>query len=814
LPSRSLASPNHELVDLNGDGFPDILELNGVARYWRNLAGHYDLPRQMMTAPVGVGLADRGVQLLDADGDGRADLLVQAHGGYYPTRFDGDWDARSLQRYAVMPTVDLKDPEVRLVDLDGDGLTDIVRSGARLECYFNDPSPRQAWQRTRRVERGALDGLAGVGFSDQRVRFADMTGDGLQDVVLANNGDVAYWPSLGHGDFGSRVRMEHSPRMPSGHDPRRVLLGDVDGDGLADLIYVEDRRVTLWINRCGNGYGAPIVIEGTPAVSDLDAVRLVDLKGTGVAGILWSRDVTVARPRETMFFLDFTGGVKPYLLNELDNNIGAATAVEYRPSTQFYRDDAEHPATRWRTPLPFPVQVVARVEAIDRLSGGKLVSEYRYHHGYWDGREREFRGFSRVDQRHTQLFEADFQAPGLHDGFEPAPARTFSPPLETRTWFHQGAVEAEIGDWSESDFSEEFWAGDRDFSGDFWAGRPARLQRPADTTALLASLPPQGRRDALRSLHGSVLRAELYALDGSKRELHPYTVTESVYGVCEVVEDGAQAKLVLVCAGHADRATHDAASLVFFPHLRATRTTQWERGEDPLTTVAYCDGYDAYGRPREQTAIALRRRAAKRRPVEAALIGTVAADETRILATMTRTTYAAPDTSAYPDLYVHDRGAHVAIFELAQPPQVEESNEMDIASVRRDQGAAARDVRQTLQAALDGWTVGDPIPAAVRLIGHTRTLYDGVAFTGREDNKLGPHGAPTRSETLAFTDAELDAAYRQRRPAYLGGAAGLTAVPRPASAPNSDTTGAPRPRASRAPAGTSTPTANRPTHAA
>ena len=51
---------------------------------------------------------------------------------------------------------------------------------------------------------------------------------------------------------------------------------------------------------------------GTPPVSDLDAVRLADLLGTGVAGVLWS--ATPATRPGRMFFLDFTGGVKPYLL--------------------------------------------------------------------------------------------------------------------------------------------------------------------------------------------------------------------------------------------------------------------------------------------------------------------------------------------------------------------------------------------------------------------------------------------------------------------------------------------------------------------
>src|SRR5262249_40051041 len=155
---------------------------------------------------------------------------------------------------------------------------------------------------------------------------------------------------------------------------------------------VDDRRVTLWINQSGNRWSDPVVIEGTPPVADGDAVLLADMLGTGVAGVLWSADAG-RFPHTTLFFLDFTGGRKPYLLGEIANHLGAVTRVEYAPSTRFYLDDLAFRATRWKTPLPFPVQVVSRVESIDAISGGKLTTEYRYRHGYWDGAEREFRGF-------------------------------------------------------------------------------------------------------------------------------------------------------------------------------------------------------------------------------------------------------------------------------------------------------------------------------------------------------------------------------------------------------------------------------------
>src|SRR5207237_6921143 len=122
------------------------------------------------------------------------------------------------------------------------------------------------------------------------------------------------------------------------------------------------------------------------------------------AGVLWSMDAP-GSSRKTLWFLDFTGGVKPYLLDTMDNHLGAVTKVQYAPSTAFFLADQREPKARWRTPLPFPVQVVKHVEVIDTLSRGKLTTEYRYHHGYWDGAEREFRGFGMVEQLDTQTFE-------------------------------------------------------------------------------------------------------------------------------------------------------------------------------------------------------------------------------------------------------------------------------------------------------------------------------------------------------------------------------------------------------------------------
>lgn len=721
LPAHSLANPDLELADLFGNGLPDIFQMNGTVRYWRNLgAGRFALPREMRDAPAGVRLADPGVQMIDADGDGRIDLLVSTEtmSGYFPLRFDGQWDRRSFQRYPVAPSFNLDDPEVRLVDLDGDGVTDAIRSGTRLECFFNDP--QKGWTHTRRVERRALDDFPNVNFSDQRVKFADMTGDGLQAIVVVHDGSVEYWPSLGHGDWGTRITMRNNPRFPYGYDPKRILVGDVDGDGLADLVYVDDTKVTLWINQSGNRWSDPIEIKGTPPVSDMDAVRLVDLLGTGISGVLWSADAT-ARSRRHLFFLDFSGSLKPYLLDEMNNHMGAVTRVAYAPSTQFYVEDETRPETRWKTPLPFPVQVVARVEVIDAISSGKLTTEYRYHHGYWDGAEREFRGFGMVEQLDSETFE-DFNATGLHGTARVfanvADQQRFSPPTLTKTWFHQGPIGDEFGEWEEADYDGEYWPDD-----------PQVFTRPQATADLLKALPRRARRDALRALRGSVLRTELYALDGTEQQDRPYTVTESLFGLREELPPNDEARVP-----------------IFFPHALAQRTTQWERGHEPMTQFAFTGDYDEYGQARSQIAIAVPRG----RDFRAA--GTPGG---LYLATHTVTDYIHRDDA---QRYLIGRMVRTTSYEIL------------------NDGSSSV---FTLHAAiLEG-------SAARRIIGQALNFYDGPAFIGLPFGQLGDHGVLARTESLVLTEEILHEAYKSdgavqtppEMPPYLipGGAPAFTA---------------------------------------
>jgi hypothetical protein len=74
------------------------------------------------------------VQFADMNGDGSVDLLVTSgslRGYYSKDSIKGEW--RGFHHYNQAPSFDLKDPNVKLVDIDGDGVIDVM---ATLDHHF------------------------------------------------------------------------------------------------------------------------------------------------------------------------------------------------------------------------------------------------------------------------------------------------------------------------------------------------------------------------------------------------------------------------------------------------------------------------------------------------------------------------------------------------------------------------------------------------------------------------------------------------------------------------------------------------------
>ena len=200
-------------------------------------------------------------------------------------------------------------------------------------------------------------------------------------------------------------------------------------------MYLGRNRVEVFLNQMGNGWSSARRVDPFPAVDNLAAVEVMDFLGRGTACLVWSSPLPGEQGRQ-LRYLDLMCGRKPHLLERVVNHAGAETRIEYASSTEFYLAD-QAAGTPWVTRLPFPVHVVKRVETYDEVSRNRFVSRYTYHHGFYDGLEREFRGFGRVDQLDTEDIASLMAAGTFPTGDNVDPASSV-PPVLTKTWTHTG----------------------------------------------------------------------------------------------------------------------------------------------------------------------------------------------------------------------------------------------------------------------------------------------------------------------------------------------------------------------------------------
>lgn len=502
-------------IDLDGEGISGVLvDQDGGWFYKENRGGgELGAPRRLSTQPNVSSPTDGRQTLEDLDGDGRLELVTRQASlqGYFARTTEGGFEP--LRSFETVPNVDWNDPNLRLIDLDGDGFGDILITDDQAFVWYRSRA-KQGFESAKRVSV-PFDENEGprVVFSDaeQSVVLADMSGDGLVDIVRVRNGSLCYWPNLGYGHFGAKVSLENVPVFAAQDEfhASRVRLADVDGSGTSDVLYSGARETTLFFNESGNGLSAGRVLHALPPVDSATQLSVTDLLGTGTSCLVWSSPLRNAS--QNVFYVDVLGSKKPHLLTEVKNNLGAITRIEYASSTRFYLDDKKE-GIAWLTRLPFPVQVVERMERTDAISGGKLVSRYKYRHGFFDGFEREFRGFARVEQ----LDAEDFAEPG-------SDPLLYQSPVKTISWFHTGA-------WLEKERLElalqsEYFPNSVDPS----MLPPGTVIPPVVTvpdTILPSGLSTQDEREAARALRGSTLRTEVYAADGTPDEAYPYVITE------------------------------------------------------------------------------------------------------------------------------------------------------------------------------------------------------------------------------------------------------------------------------------------------
>lgn len=399
-PPVTLTNRDADLVDINADGLPDLVytPADGRHRFYLN-RGH----GRWATEPIipenspAERLSNPNVRMADMNGDGRVDLLVKASGTgaplyYYrnrgPVGRGADWEKDDRIDFGPAPAFDLNDPNLQLLDVNNDHRIDVVlTAGGRLKIWL---AREQAWSQTADFDVPAPLGDSGDGFADPKIKVGDMTGDRMEDLLYVRDGQVVLWAHNGNGDYEEGQTILNPPSGMGAADVA-IQMGDLNNDGQVDLVLPGNRTVTYWLSLGDGSLTDPITIPNTPAFDAQNtAVRLADIDGDGATELLFSSS-------QGLSYVDFSTREQPFLLRTVDNGLGRTIQITYKSSIEDYIADwdAKQP---WAVNLPFPVQVVNRVTVQDANSGDDYLIDYHYRDGYYDGVQKEFRGFVRSQE--------------------------------------------------------------------------------------------------------------------------------------------------------------------------------------------------------------------------------------------------------------------------------------------------------------------------------------------------------------------------------------------------------------------------------
>ncbi|MFC5724596.1 FG-GAP-like repeat-containing protein [Streptomyces gamaensis] len=250
-------------VDINGDGKADylVVEGDGSVRAVVNNGGdgHGGWTNYGRIAS-GRGVGAARVRLADIDGDGKADYLMLGENGSVRAFVNNGGDGRGgWKDYGQIATgsgTGATPEKIRFADINGDGKADYLVVGEKgsVRAFVNNGGDgRGGWK-----DYGTIATGSGTGATANNLRFADINGDGKADyLVVGEKGSVrAFVNNGGDGRGGWKDYGQIATGSGTGATPEKIRFADINGDGKADYLVVEDNgSVRAFVNNGGDGRG-------------------------------------------------------------------------------------------------------------------------------------------------------------------------------------------------------------------------------------------------------------------------------------------------------------------------------------------------------------------------------------------------------------------------------------------------------------------------------------------------------------------------------------------------------------------------------
>ena len=253
-------------ADIDGDRKLDLIFANPDSTITRWL-GNGDGTFRRQPQVIALGTDPRSITLIDVNADGFLDVVIGNGNGtsFAFTYALGDPDGGYGNPHSLLPKADSGDPGF-VTDVNGDGYPDLATAGAfGITMTLDD-------------DGGQFGPPIAFPFEQQIaaiIAVADLDGDRKADLIYDDYHRLVIRYGSGDGTFGGAVPL------PLENLAEAYTIGDVNGDGLADVVASRENATEVALNRGALIFSAPQSwpVIGEWTVIDTDGDRLTDLVG-------------------------------------------------------------------------------------------------------------------------------------------------------------------------------------------------------------------------------------------------------------------------------------------------------------------------------------------------------------------------------------------------------------------------------------------------------------------------------------------------------------------------------------------------------